>query len=235
MAFLIEGLNSNTALSLDMFYPESFRNLDELIVIPEENLVVVKERWSGKSCDTFFNLQTLERTDPFKRYNQENGKAFIEQIDNLTIVTIVNVEHGTMTEYLIGAVFKDNRQIFKSISPRYCSTKEISTYQKYLNAQSYLNMKSKKHEELFTEFSNLSFDDKVIKIREIFRSNFRSNCEIGYFPPEYFLTQELFNLLDQDIKFREVLFEILKLEESSTNQAASLVYECLIVHYTKGG
>ncbi|EEH68344.1 hypothetical protein GPS50_16760 [Acinetobacter haemolyticus] len=76
MAFLIEGLNSNRNLSLDMCYPESFRNLDELIIIPEENLLVIKERWNGKSCDTFFNLQTLERTDPFKRYNQENGKAF---------------------------------------------------------------------------------------------------------------------------------------------------------------
>ncbi|MEQ1087219.1 hypothetical protein [Acinetobacter seifertii] len=70
MAFLIEGYNLDDEISLDMFYPESFRSLDELIVIHEENLIVIKENWCGKICDTFFNLHTLERIDPFKRYNR---------------------------------------------------------------------------------------------------------------------------------------------------------------------
>jgi hypothetical protein len=235
MAFLIEGLNLDRNLSLEMFYPESFRTLDELIIIPEESLLVVKELWSGKQCDTFFNLKTLDRIDPFKRYNQENGKAFIEQIDDLTIVTTVNVERGTMTEYLLGAVFKDNQQIFKSFSPRYCSLKTISTYQKYLDAQYYLGIKAENYESFFAEFSNLSFDDKVIKLRGVFISNFKSNCEIGYLPPEHFLPQELFNLLDQDKKFRTVLFEVLKFEENSINGAASVVFENLIAHYLKEG
>ena len=111
MAFLIEGSNLDDEISLDMFYPESFRSLDELIVIHEENLIVVKEIWSGKMCDTFFNLHTLERIDPFKRYNQENGKAFIETIDDLTVVTTVSIETGTMAEYLFGAVFRNEQQI----------------------------------------------------------------------------------------------------------------------------
>lgn len=233
MAFLIEGLNLDGNLSLDMFYPESFRTLDKLIIVPEEDLIVVKEVWSGKMCDTFFNLHTLERIDPFKRYNQENGKAFIERIDDLTVVTIVSVEDGTMAEYLLGAVFKNDQQIFKSMDVRYFSLPTKSTYQKYLDLQTGLIIAKNSREEFFKEFTNSSFTEKVSKLRGIFRTNFRANCEIGYYPPEHFLPQELFEILDQDDEFRKALMEVLILEESSTDKVASVVFDDLIRHYLK--
>ncbi|MHA3081856.1 hypothetical protein ACX1NX_01440 [Acinetobacter sp. ANC 5383] len=231
MAFLIEGIDLNGNLSLDMFYPESFRSLDELIIVPDEDLVVVKELWSGKRCDTFFNLHTLERIDPFKRYNQQNGKAFIERKDDLTVVTVVSVEKGTMAEYLLGAVFKNDQQIFKSTGVRYSSLPTKSTYQKYLDVQASLKITQKSRESFFEEFTNSSFNEKVSKLRQIFRANFRTNCEIGYFPPEYFLPKVLFKMLDKDKYFREVLMEVLKLEENSTNEVASIVFNDLMKHY----
>ncbi|MND47747.1 hypothetical protein D3C81_347760 [compost metagenome] len=231
MAFLIEGYNLDNKISLDMFYPESFRSLDELIVIHKENLIVVKEIWSGKMCDTFFNLHTLERIDPFKRYNQENGKAFIEKIDDLTVVTTVSVEKETMAEYLFGAIFKNGQQIFKSFDVRYFSLPTLSTYEKYLNVQSNLKVIQKNRENFLKEFIDLSFEEKVSKLRQIFRTNFRTNCEIGYYPPEYFLPQELFESLDNDSEFRTALLEVLRLEESATNEPASVVFDNLIKHY----
>jgi len=231
MAFLIEGYNFDDDLSLDMFYPESFRSLDELIVIHEENLIVVKEIWSGKMCDTFFNLHTLERIDPFKRYNQENGKAVIETIDDLTVVTTISIETGTMAEYLLGAVFRNEQQIFKSLKVRYSSLPKQSTYEKYLNVQSNLKVIQKSRENFFKEFIDLSFEEKISKLRQIFRTNFRTNCEIGYYPPEYFLPQELFESLDNDSEFRTALLEVLRLEESATNEPASVVFDNLIKHY----
>ncbi|USE84060.1 hypothetical protein [Acinetobacter tibetensis] len=233
MAFLIEGIKLDENLSLDMFYPESFRTLDELLIFPEENLIVVKELWSGKPCDTFFTLDALERIDPFKRYNQENGKALIEIKGDLTIVTTVTVERGTMAEYLFGSIFKNNQQIFKSLGVRYSSIPTKSTYQKYLDLQFSLMTSQKSRESFFEEFSSSLFDDKVNKLRGIFRSNFRSNCQIGYFPPEHFLTQELFNVLDHDKEFRKALFKVLLLEEAVTNEAASVVFKDLITHYLK--
>jgi len=231
MAFLIEGYNLDDEISLDMFYPESFRSLDELIVIHEENLIVIKESWSGKMCDTFFNLHTLERIDPFKRYNQENGKAIIERIDNLTVVTTVSIETGTMAEYLFGAVFRNDQQIFKSFNLRYSSLPTQSTYQKYLNVQTNLRMMQKSREIFFKEFTDSSFEEKVSKLRQIFRTNFRTNCEIGYYPPEYFLPQESFESLDNDSEFRTALLEVLRLEESATNEPASVIFDNLIKHY----
>ncbi|MBJ8503786.1 hypothetical protein I6M96_02060 [Acinetobacter seifertii] len=231
MAFLIEGYNLDNEISLDMFYPESFRYLDELIVIHEENLIVVKEIWSGKMCDTFFNLHTLERIDPFKRYNQENGKAFIEKIDDLTVVTTVSVEKETMAEYLFGAVFRNGQQIFKSFDVRYFSLPTQSTYEKYLNVHSNLKIIQKNKENFFKEFTGLSFEEKVSKLRQIFRTNFRANCEIGYYPPESFLSQELFESLDSDSEFRTALLEVLMLEESATHEPASVVFDNLIKHY----
>lgn len=231
MAFLIEGYNLDDEISLDMFYPESFRSLDELIVIHEENLIVIKESWSGKMCDTFFNLHTLERIDPFKRYNQENGKAIIERIDNLTVVTTVSIETGTMAEYLFGAVFRNDQQIFKSFNLRYSSLPTQSTYQKYLNVQTNLRMMQKSRENFFKEFTDSSFEEKVSKLRQIFRTNFRTNCEIGYYPPEYFLPQESFESLDNDSEFRTALLEVLRLEESATNEPASVIFDNLIKHY----
>lgn len=233
MAFLIEGIKLDGNLSLDMFYPESFRTLDELLIFPEENLIVVKELWSGKPCDTFFTLDALERVDPFKRYNQENGKAFIEKKDDLTIVTVISIEKGTMAEYLLGSIFKNNRQIFKSLAKRYSAIPTKSTYQKYLDFQFSLITAQKSREIFFEEFSSVSFNEKVNKLRGIFRSSFRSNCEIGYFPPEHFLPQELFNLLEHDKEFRKALFEVLLLEESVTNKAASVVFKDLMTHYLK--
>lgn len=233
MAFLIEGIKLDENLSLDMFYPESFRTLDELLIFPEENLIVVKELWSGKPCDTFFTLDVLERVEPFKRYNQENGKALIEIKGDLTIVTTVTVERGTMAEYLFGSIFKNNQQIFKSLGVRYSSIPTKSTYQKYLDLQFNLMATQKSRESFFEEFSSSLFDDKVNKLRDIFRSNFRSNCEIGYFPPERFLPQALFNVLDHDKEFRKALFEVLLLEEAVTNEAASVVFKDLITHYLK--
>ncbi len=208
MAFLVEGIHLDGSLSLDMFYPESFRSLDELIIVPEENLVVVKELWSGKACDTFFNLHNLERIDPFKRYNQQNGKAFIERKDDLTVVTVVNIEKGTMAEYLLGVVFKNEQQIFKSMEVRYSSLPNKSTYQKYLDFQANLKNNEESREFFFEEFSHSSFEEKILKLRQIFRVNFRANCEIGNYPPEYFLSQDLFELLDQDGEFRKVLLEV---------------------------
>lgn len=231
MAFLIEGYNFDDDLSLDMFYPESFRSLDELIVIHEENLIVIKESWSGKMCDTFFNLHTLERIDPFKRYNQENGKAIIEIIDGLTVVTTVSIEKGTMAEYLFGAVFRNDQQIFKSFNVRYSSLPIQSTYQKYLNVQTNLRMMQKSREDFFKDFAHSSFEEKISKLRQIFRTNFRTNCEIGYYPPEYFLPQELFESLDNDSEFRTALLEVLRVEESATNEPASVIFDNLIKHY----
>lgn len=231
MAFLIEGSNLDDEISLDMFYPESFRSLDELIVIHEENLIVIKENWSGKMCDTFFNLHTLERIDPFKRYNQENGKAVIETIDDLTVVTTVSIETGTMAEYLFGAVFRNDQQIFKSFDVRYFSLPTQSTYQKYLNVQSNLRMMQKSREDFFKDFAYSSFEEKISKLRQIFRTNFRANCEIGYYPAEYFLSQELFESLDNDSEFRTAIWEVLRLEESATNEPASVIFDNLIKHY----
>lgn len=233
MAFLIEGLHLDGNLSLDMFYPESFRTLDKLIIVPEEDLVVVKEIWNGKMCDTFFNLHTLERIDPYKRYNQEDGKAFLERIDDLTVVTIVSVEDGTRAEYLLGAVFKNDQQIFKSIDVRYFSLPTKSTYQKYLDVQSALIVAQNSRENFFKEFTSSPFTEKVSKIRGIFRTNFRANCEIGYYPPEYIFPQELFDILDQDGEFRKALMEVLILEEGSTHEAAAVVFDDLIKHYLK--
>lgn len=231
MAFLIEGYNLDNEISLDMFYPESFRSLDELIVIHEENLIVVKEIWSGKMCDTFFNLHTLERIDPFKRYNQENGRAFIERFDDLKVITTVSIEKETMAEYLLGAVFRNDQQIFKSFDVRYFSLPTQSTYQKYLNVQTNLRMMQKSREDFFKDFAHSSFEEKISKLRQIFRTNFRTNCEIGYYPPKYFLSQELFESLDNDSEFRTALLEVLRLEESATNEPASVVFDNLIKHY----
>ncbi|TEU25962.1 hypothetical protein E2R16_15465 [Acinetobacter seifertii] len=231
MAFLIEGYNLDDEISLDMFYPESFRSLDELIVIHEENLIVIKENWCGKICDTFFNLHTLERIDPFKRYNQENGKAIIERIDDLTVITTVSIEKETMAEYLLGAVFRNDQQIFKSFDVRYFSLPTQSTYQKYLSVQTNLRVMQKSREDFFKDFVHSSFEEKISKLRQIFRTNFRANCEIGYYPAEYFLPQELFESLDNDSQFRTALLEVLRLEESATNEPASVVFDNLIKHY----
>lgn len=59
----------------------------------------------------------------------------------------------------------------------------------------------------------------------------RTNCEIGYYPSEYFLSQELFESLDNDSEFRTALLEVLMLEESATHESASVVFDNLIKHY----
>lgn len=236
MAFLIDGVNLDGHLSLDMFYPESFRVLDELIIVPDEKIIVVRELWSGKSCDTFFKLDTLERIDPFKRYKQENGRAYIERKADLTVITMVNVEQDTMMEYLLGAIFRDDQQIFKSFDTRYSNEQRESTYQQYLNLQAESSLLKKSRESFFVEFTNMSFGKKVGYLRKIFRYNFRMNCEVGNFPPERFLSQELFDMFDQDKQFRNVLWEVLKLEEElSLDQAADEVYNDLIQHYLTAG
>ena len=86
-------------------------------------------------------------------------------------------------------------------------------------------------EDFFKDFAHSSFEEKISKLRQIFRTNFRTNCEIGYYPPEYFLPQELFESLDNDSEFRTALLEVLRLEESATNEPASVVFDNLIKHY----
>ena len=233
MAFLIDGIKLDGNLSLDMFYPESFRTLSELLIIHEENLIVIKELLSGGPCDTFFTLDTLERIDPFKRYKQENGKAFIERKDDLTIVTIVSIEMGTMTEFLLGVIFKNDKQIFKSRATRYSSYPTESVYQLYLDSEFRLMELTKDREDFFEKFINCSFDEKVSKLRMRFLSMFRKNCEIGYFPAEYFLPQELFNLLEGDKEFRKALLEVFELEKEVLDQSVSITFDGFIKHYTK--
>lgn len=225
-------LSEQTIYSSEIFYLEEGAELFEVLKIDEENLILVKE-WLGASLIySFFDIKNNQKVDTSTRFSLENNKEIKHTFDKgLHLIKTINVDSKTGLESVTEKVMQGNVILYKCMRERYPERTLNQLYVEYLEYQREQNNHQDQVKDFANKFKKYSKKQQIGSLRAEFRNKWRANCEWGSEHPEYFLTQEMYHLLNEAPSFKKSLMAMLELECEFISEDPVKLFSNIVKHY----
>lgn len=234
MAYLKDEvlLSEQTTYPSEIFYLEEGAELFEVLKIDEESLILVKE-WLGASLIySFFDIKDNKKIHPATRFSSENNKEVRQTLDNgLHVIKTINVNSKTGLESVTEQVMQGNVVLYKCMGERYPERTFNQLYIEYLEYQREQNNHQDRVKDFANKFKKYSKKQQIGSLRAEFRNKWRANCEWGSENPEYFLTQEMYHLLNESPRFKKSLMTMLEMECDFIGEDPVKLFDSIVEHY----
>ena len=225
-------LSEQTTYPSEFFYLEEGAELFEVLKIDEENLILVKE-WLGASLIySFFDIKNNQKIHTATRFASENNKEIRQSLPNgLNSIKKISVDTKTGLESVTENVMQGNVVLYKCVRERYPERTLNQLYVKYLEYQREQNNHQDRVKDFANKFKKYSKKQQIGSLRAEFRNKWRANCEWGSENPEYFLTQEMYHLLNESPRFKKSLMTMLEMECDFIGEDPVKLFDSIVEHY----
>ncbi|MBF9003328.1 hypothetical protein [Vibrio nitrifigilis] len=219
-------------ISNDIFESEPGSYVLETIIVDDGKLLLVKEIIPKGLSYTFFDLSSGLKIDISDRVKSENGMELKKIFPNgLTAVMKITVDQVSGAEIVTDSIFDGDAVVYQCERERYPEITFDEFYHQYLVETSAQIKEKESYEQFINKFSKASVDEQVKLLKTEFRNKWRSNCELGFEHPEYFLTKDMYNSLKKTPSFFDALKRVLIAEEVFIGENADKLYKNILNHY----